>query len=389
MLADGLKAAQFQWNAVSAAYKFNTITLDRYLASNDDLLEAELAMAKSDEERLAAHDRHVKNDKAIEEKIEFLYNRGERGGEANKYAAANYCLQTAEIELLRQQLAAKAGGDRSAREVRLKQLLVERVDTARTAAMAYRAAFEAETDTLGDVVWAIDALWKAELAAAENPKDKLAAHVERIRHLVQLEQKITALFNVGARTGEAEKYATIKAARESAELELVALCIAEGQAYPLRELKSAAPGFKFPPNESLDARQKRLLAERVVSARKAKDATLAAYQAETVPFGALVAAIEAKWQAELAVATTPEEIIAAHVRHVQDFGDRLLAIESLYNVAAIGGEAEKVGTARYHFRAADIALAKACLAANQPYPKFDRHPNVTVPEAEADEPAKP
>ena len=205
---------------------------------------------------------------------------------------------------------------------------------------------------------------------------------------MQLEQKITALFNVGARTGEAEKYATIKAARESAELELVALCIAEGQAYPLRELKSAAPGFNFPPNESLEARQKRLLAERLASG-KAKDATLAAYEAETVPFGALVAAIEAKWQAELAVATTPEEIIAAHVRHVQDFGDRQLAVEALYNVAAIGGEAEKVGTARYHFRAADIALAKACLAANQPYPKFDRHPNVTVPTEEADEPARP
>lgn len=179
MLADGLKAAQFQWNAVAGAYRVDTISLDRYLASADDLLEAELAMAKNDEERLTAHDRHVKNAKAIEEKIEFLYTRGERGGEAEKYAAANYCLQTAEIELLRQQLAANAAGDRPARDARLKQLLVERVDTARTAAMAYRAAFEAETVTLNDVIWAINARWKAELAAAENPKDKLAAHVQR------------------------------------------------------------------------------------------------------------------------------------------------------------------------------------------------------------------
>jgi hypothetical protein len=117
-------------------------------------------------------------------------------------------------------------------ENRLHELVGQRVVDAQRARNAIRAAFEAETVTLDLVTWAIDALWKAKMAAAEGPAQRIDAHVARVQDLGLLQEKIASLFEVGARGGEAEKYAQINYCVETAQIALVDECLASGQQYP-------------------------------------------------------------------------------------------------------------------------------------------------------------
>ena len=107
--------------------------------------------------------------------------------------------------------------------------------------MTCRAAFEADTVTLDVVIWAIDAAWKAELAAATTPAERIDAHVQHVQNLGQIKQKIEALWNVGARGGEAEKYAQAKYSVESAQIALVDHCLAAGLEYPKAAILPDSP----------------------------------------------------------------------------------------------------------------------------------------------------
>jgi hypothetical protein len=123
--------------------------------------------------------------------------------------------------------------------------------------------------------------------------------------------------------------------------------------------------------QTLEMRLKQLQVSRVQTARQSRDATLAAFQADTVTLGDLLTATRNLLTAELAVAKTPGQRIAAHKRHVEDVRQCEQKIEALFDVGARGGEAEKYATARYHRETAEIALVEACIAAGLPYPTFD------------------
>ena len=62
-------------------------------------------------------------------------------------------------------------------------------------------------------------------------------YVDRLR---QYEQLITALFRVGARGGEQEKYRTIRFSRQAAEIALLDECLAAGQPIPALDLARRA-----------------------------------------------------------------------------------------------------------------------------------------------------
>jgi len=104
LLADRVAAAQLQFDRVRAGYEAETVTLDLLLQAASQLETSELAVAKTNEARIAARLRYLGTVRQIEEKIEALYRVGARGGEVEKYAMAKLNRQTAEIGLIRQQL---------------------------------------------------------------------------------------------------------------------------------------------------------------------------------------------------------------------------------------------------------------------------------------------
>jgi hypothetical protein len=61
---------------------------------------------------------------------------------------------------------------------------------------------------------------------------RIAAHVDRIEHLWQLQSKIKDLFDNGARGGEADKMARIEYCLTDAEIALIDECVAYAQPYP-------------------------------------------------------------------------------------------------------------------------------------------------------------
>ncbi|HEX4146539.1 MAG TPA: hypothetical protein VHY91_23765 [Pirellulales bacterium] len=151
---------------------------------------------------------------------------------STRYALALILILLAAGCTERAALAVEKTGDRQQLETRVKQLRADRVTVAKQARMAYLAAFQADTVTLDDVIWAIDALWKAEFDVAKTVDQRIAAHVKRIEYLWQLQTQIKALFDVGARGGEAEKMARIEYCLTDAEITLIDECVAFGKPYP-------------------------------------------------------------------------------------------------------------------------------------------------------------
>ena len=94
------------------------------------------------------------------------------------------------------------------------------------------AAYEAETVPLENVIVSIDALWKAKLGAADTAPQRIAAHVQRVQYLWQLEMKIEDLFQTGERGGEANKRYRIEYCLTDAEMALIDACVADKQPYP-------------------------------------------------------------------------------------------------------------------------------------------------------------
>jgi len=132
-------------------------------------------------------------------------------------------------------------------ETRLKQLVSDRVMAAETARSGSLAAYQTETGTLDNVLLAIDALWKAKLGAANTADQRIAAHVERIEYLWQLQISIEHLFRKGLRGGEAEKMYRMEYGLADAEIALIDECVAEGQPYPaalakLQNRRKVSPG---------------------------------------------------------------------------------------------------------------------------------------------------
>jgi hypothetical protein len=92
--------------ASQAAYDSGTITLDMLIDSANELVTAELAVASTRIQKLAALEKHVERIASMEQKIAALYTSGSRGGEAVQYRLINRELADAKIMLIEARLDA-------------------------------------------------------------------------------------------------------------------------------------------------------------------------------------------------------------------------------------------------------------------------------------------
>jgi hypothetical protein len=100
LLQERFEAAEVAFQATTAAYEAETVTLAELSNSRMKLYEAELALAKSPKEELATLNRLVERAKQTEKKVRFLFEAGEGGGQRKDYESAKRDRLTAEIMLL-------------------------------------------------------------------------------------------------------------------------------------------------------------------------------------------------------------------------------------------------------------------------------------------------
>jgi hypothetical protein len=112
-------------------------------------------------------------------------------------------------------------------EKRLAELLKERVTTAERAADATQAAFEAATVTLDVLIDAVNKLGQARFDAATSNAGRLEALEKQVDQLRKIEERILALYRIGARGGEAKDHAMAKRELQSAEIALLKLQLDE------------------------------------------------------------------------------------------------------------------------------------------------------------------
>jgi hypothetical protein len=106
-------------------------------------------------------------------------------------------------------------------EKQLNEMLYERVETAQLCFATTQAAYQTETETVDQLLTAMNNLVEAKLAVARTPQEEIAALEERVTHTQNLEQKIKQLYDIGSRGGEAQVYALAKFTRESAQISLL------------------------------------------------------------------------------------------------------------------------------------------------------------------------
>ena len=99
-------------------------------------------------------------------------------------------------------------------------MLLERQETFASYVEATRAAYETDTLPLEQLLAANQELLEAELELADTQPKRIAIYSKMVDNAKQLEAKVKALHDAGARGGEAEKYYHAKAARLRMEIAL-------------------------------------------------------------------------------------------------------------------------------------------------------------------------
>ena len=113
----------------------------------------------------------------------------------------------------------------------------------------------------------------------------------------------------------------------------------------------------------LEQQLKDALTTRAESAQSAFDAMEASFDAETVTFSDLADATRALAEAQLALATKPEEVIAALEGHVERAKRQEDKLKELFEAGRRGGEATVYYSAKRERESAEISLLKARLKA--------------------------
>ena len=124
---------------------------------------------------------------------------------------------------------------------------------------------------------------------------------------------------------------------------------------------SAAEVLESQKNPALEKRLNKLLDERVITAERAKDALLAAFEAQTTTLIDLVAALNKLKEARLAAAKTPAQELDALEKHLDVMRNTENKIKVLYNIGTRGGEAKEYSTAQRERQSAEIAYIQALL----------------------------
>jgi hypothetical protein len=117
-------------------------------------------------------------------------------------------------------------------KARLKELRVEQLKSARAAQDAVRASYNVGSIQLDAMFPVMEAVWKAELAVATTPQERIEAHRHYIGYLRQLDEQMSLKFDLGAPSVQAaERYLTVYE-RQNAEIALVEECLASGLPLP-------------------------------------------------------------------------------------------------------------------------------------------------------------
>ncbi len=197
--------AKKTYEANDAAYKAGTVTLDQVFHWSNLWLNAELAIAESREEQIAAAQRNLARLKVIEANIRRLYEQGSRGGEQNAMSAANYHLADAERRLA--EIEGMPEPQATAPQPAANRALV---DSAKQAFEATTAAYNAGTGTLDTVISWSNRWLAAELEIARSREEQLAAAQAHLERIGDLHNKVEALYRTGSNGGEANAMATAK-----------------------------------------------------------------------------------------------------------------------------------------------------------------------------------
>ena len=189
-------------NAVDE-YESHERSLDSLYLWSRRLLQADLLASPNAAARLDAYRAHVARMKQEYDITAVLFQNGRRGGEAEKEAGLRFYLAEANLLLLRQSGNGKPTEDSI-------ELAKREAQTMKSAALrafqATNAAYDAGTVPLDQMyVWSKHLLQSTLETAAPNERNQ--AYLDHRDRMNQLGAEVSAKHGVGAKGGEADRYA--------------------------------------------------------------------------------------------------------------------------------------------------------------------------------------
>ena len=104
LLHERVATAESAVEAMQAAFKAQTVTLDVLIDAANKLVEARLAVATTPAQEIDLLNEHLQLMQGIEKRTKALYDIGARGGEIRNYLAAKIERQSAQIALIQARL---------------------------------------------------------------------------------------------------------------------------------------------------------------------------------------------------------------------------------------------------------------------------------------------
>jgi hypothetical protein len=219
---------------------------------------------------------------------------------------------------------------------KLTKLFEDRAKLADQDFAACEVAYEAGTLALDSALAAANELAEAKLALCKTKAEKIAVREKQVERAKVAEAKISALNGVQAKGGEFEKLFRSGGERVKAEIAL--------------EEEKRAAGWKG------DSDLAKLREERTKLADQSYQQCTAGYRLDVVTLDSLLAAINELADAKLRPCNTKAERIAVREKQVERALDVEAEIRALNEVAARGGEVDKLARAALERTKAQIEL---------------------------------
>ena len=342
LLVARAKTADDALNATITGHQEDGTPILQFLLVEQKRFTADLEVAKTPAEKLAAYERHLRSLRETERKLYALYVAGSKGGEPDLYFTVKLTRETAEIELLKVRLQSK---DRSADAKTLQELLAARVKTADIALNATIVNHWEDGTPFLQYLLVEQKAFNAHLELANAPAEKLTEYEQHLRNLQETERKCEALYLAGSKGGEADLYFTVKLAREMAEIELLKV--------RLQNKDRAADDKKLP----------ELLAARVKTANQALNATINSQHEDGLPLVQYLYVEQRLFYAELDFAKSAADRIAAYERRVRRASATERATKKLFDSGDRAGAADLYFAIKLVLETAEIELLKAQIRA--------------------------
>ncbi len=223
------------------SYEHGTVPLETLLSTQDELLEAELALTADFDQRIQLLRKRVESATRIEDGVRDLQAKGGKGGSAGAMAAASACQRAANLRLAREVLLKRAGQQREpakppsenhpatdlemlstpAITAQIETLKKELRDLLRRQYEVVQAEYETGTAHLDVVLRVLDEFINADLELAQTAADRIRLQRERVGQAIKWEQHVFAKSAVGAAGGDTGSILSTHGCRLAAEIKLV------------------------------------------------------------------------------------------------------------------------------------------------------------------------